>query len=64
MRKITDTRKSTHDAEVFEAVCREFHDTYFEDRWDSLPDDGIEKAALRNSMRNALLKLWSMRPAR
>lgn len=48
--------------EILEAVCKEFHDNYFEDKWDDEREDGITKAMTRNCMRKALIKLWSLRP--
>jgi len=48
-------------AEIFEAVCKEFNDNYMEDKWDELHENSIEKALTRNAMSKALLKLWSLR---
>lgn len=49
--------------EIFEAVCAEFHDNYFEDKWHELDENSIMKAGTRNAMHKALLKLWELRPA-
>ncbi len=47
--------------EIFEAVCAEFHDNYFEDKWHEIPENSIMKAGTRNAMHKALLKLWELR---
>ena len=49
--------------EMLEAVCQEFHDNYFEDKWADIPDNSITKTMTRNAMAKALLKLWRLRPA-
>ncbi len=46
---------------IFEAVCKEFNDDFFEDKWDEEPENGIHKSMLRHSMKKALLKLWELR---
>jgi len=47
--------------EILDAVCKEFYDNYFEDKWDEIHENSITKAMTRDSMAKALLKLWSLR---
>lgn len=48
--------------EIFEAVCAEFNDNFFEDKWTEIPESSICKASVRVAMKRALDKLASFIP--